>query len=112
VRRTYAGSDGRYATAPRARALVDTRRMAQAVCAAGYETFIVERGDRLQLQRLRSDGTTVIEAAVAADSTLVAHVLRSWLLTYAIEQVRATQLPELESAAAELGIACQNELGA
>jgi len=111
VRRTYAG-DGRYVIAPRARALVDTRRMAQAVCAAGYETFIVERGDRLQLQRLRSDGTTVIEAAVAADSTLVAHVLRSWLLTYAIEQVRATQLPELESAAAELGIACQNELGA
>jgi GT2 family glycosyltransferase len=104
VRRTYAGSDGRYAVhAPRPRLLVTAVADARGAASTGYEVYVLHERPHLQLQRF-DDGSV---AAVAPDGASVENV-RGWLIAQAIEAVHTPTSDEFSAhvaaVAADLGI--------
>jgi len=115
VRRTYAGSDGRYATAPRARLLLVLDggadvRAALASADPTLETFVVQQQPELRLCHATPDGTITIVASGsdARTDAGTACQLATWLLACAIELVSTRGAGELgarvSARATELGI--------
>jgi len=108
VRRTYGGSDGRYALhAPRARALVTTAADARRAADAGYEVYVLHEWPQLQLERFDDGSPAAVmadgEAPVSASQTVT-----GWLISHAFEATY-TSVPtalsaRVEELAANVGI--------
>jgi GT2 family glycosyltransferase len=95
VRRTYAGSDGRYAPAPPRPRILRAAGTGEAADNDarwnGHEVFVLLQHDgQLRLQRTPSGGDTVTEAEHAGAHTELERVqcLARWLLAFAIECVQ------------------------
>jgi len=108
VRRTYGGSDGRYAVhAPRARLLVTTPRDARAAADAGYEVYVLDEWPQLHLERF-DDGSPAAVMPDGGATVSASDTVRGWLISHAIEAT-FTSVPTALSArvgelAADVGI--------
>ena len=108
VRRTYGGSDGRYAMhAPRARLLVTTPRDARGAADAGYEVYVLDEWPQLHLERF-DDGSPAAVMPDGGATVSASDTVRGWLISHAIEAT-FTSVPTALSArvgelAADVGI--------
>jgi len=92
VRRTWAGSDGRYARqAPRSRLLVAGPEpgSGNVPLARSCEIFVLQQDPSLRLRRFAADGVA-FEIDGTAGCETPAGQIRAWLIGCAIEQVLAT----------------------
>jgi len=108
VRRTYGGSDGRYAMhAPRARVLVTTVADARHATDAGHEAYVLHEQPRLHLERF-DDGSPAAVMPDGGATVSASDTVRGWLISHAIEAT-FTSVPTALSArvgelAADVGI--------
>jgi len=108
VRRTYGGSDGRYAMhAPRARVLVTTVADARHATDAGHEAYVLHEQPRLHLERF-DDGSPAAVMPGGGTPVSASQTVRGWLISHAFEATY-TSVPtalsaRVEEIAASVGI--------
>ena len=102
VRRTYCGSDGRYAMhAPRARLLVTATADARRAADAGYEVYVLHEQPCLQLQRFDDGGPAAVAPGGGAPVGAI-DTVRSWLISHAVEATYTSAPTALSARVAEL----------
>lgn len=108
VRRTYAGSDGRYAGhAPRPRLVVTSAVDAARAADAGYEAYVLHEQPQLQLQRF-DDGSPVAAMPDGGAPVSASRTVSGWLISHAVEAIYTSAQTALsarvEELAADVGI--------